>query len=70
MEYSDASVEALRRAGTGDELKYTRVESAPAPVGWPHYTGHASWIPAYDPTSSGLWDWLLLHRARAHAAKG
>ena len=71
VELSDSSVEALKNAGAkGDALRYTRVESAPAPVGWPHYTGHASWIPAYDPKSSGLWEWFLLHTAHPHGKKG
>lgn len=47
------------------EVKYTRYENAPAPVGWPSYDGHASWLPAYS--SAELYDWLLGHSAAAAA---
>ena len=37
---------------------------APAPVGWPHYTGHASWIPAFE-EASPLWPWLAAQQRAA-----
>ena len=40
VQYSDEAEQQLKQAGS-TAVKYTRVESAPAPVGWPHYTGHA-----------------------------
>ena len=61
IEYSDAAVAALRAAGA-TALNYTRVRNAPAPVGWPSYEGHASWIPAFG--SAELWDWFLLWRRK------
>lgn len=51
-----------RRGGNAHaaQVRFTNYDSAPAPVGWPSYDGHASWIPAYaDPE---LYRWLLTHR--------
>lgn len=59
VEYSDAAAKQLEEAGAS--VKYTRLDSAPAPVGWPSYTGHASWITAYA-TESPLWPWLAQQR--------
>jgi len=63
---SDRAVAALQQAGAKGVM-FTRLNHAPAPVGWPDYTGHAAWIPAYDTgpatsTSGGLWDWFLQHK--------
>ena len=60
---SDQSVAALRsfRGEAGNStVKYGRFAHAPAPVGWPDYHGHASWIPAYR--TRGLFPWLLEQR--------
>ena len=59
VQYSDDAVQQLKAAGAtiGPRLQYTRLDQAPAPVGWPHYTGHAAWLPAYAETSP-LWAWL------------
>lgn len=58
VEYSDQAAAALRAVGSKAlHLQYTRLESAPAPVGWPHYQGHAAWIPTYA-ADSPLWPWL------------
>jgi predicted peptidase len=61
VEYSDESHLLLQRQRASRpgaaELKYTRYEKAPAPVGWPRYDGHASWIPTYSMPE--LYDWLL-----------
>jgi predicted peptidase len=57
--YSDQNVEALRKAGVED-VKYNRIKNSPAPVGWPDYDGHASWIPAYQ--TPGLFEWMLEQR--------
>jgi len=35
--------------------------ASPAPAGWPDYTGHAAWLPAFAAESS-LWPWLLEQR--------
>ena len=40
VQYSDAAESALKLAGS-TRVRYSRVEHAPAPTGWPHYTGHA-----------------------------
>lgn len=61
VRHSDEAERALKAAG-GD-VRYTRLPSAPAPVGWPHYTGHAAWIPAYA-AESPLWAWLAEQQAR------
>ncbi|KAG8460338.1 hypothetical protein KFE25_011829 [Diacronema lutheri] len=61
IEHSDSAhaLLARRRAGRPGSagLKYTQFEHAPAPVGWPSYEGHASWIPAFS--TAELYDWLL-----------
>jgi predicted peptidase len=59
VSYSDQNVEALKAAGV-ENVKYNRIENSPAPVGWPDYDGHASWIPAYQ--TPGLFDWMLQQR--------
>ena len=56
VEYSDRAEKELKAAGNSG-VKYTRLPSAPAPVGWPHYEGHAAWIPTYA-AQSQLWPWL------------
>lgn len=58
---SDGLFKALRarrasRSWAGD-VRYSRLPEVPAPVGWPLYTGHAAWIPAFsDPA---LYEWML-----------
>ena len=47
----------LRGGDVDDLVKYTRLEEAPPPPGYPQLTGHGSPIPAY--ATEGLWDWLL-----------
>ena len=42
--YTDRSVEALRKAQPQLEVKYTRYKESPAPIGYPSYDGHASWV--------------------------
>ena len=59
VSYSDQVVSALKEAGISG-VKYERIENAPAPVGWPNYDGHASWIPAYQ--TPGLYTWMLEQR--------
>jgi len=54
---SDRSVEAAKQAGV--DVSYTRYPQSPAPVGWPDYDGHASWIQAYS--DEKLWAWMLSH---------
>jgi predicted peptidase len=56
VDYSDQAADALRAVGA-KALQYTRLENAPAPFGWPHYQGHAAWIPTYA-ADSALWPWL------------
>ena len=61
---TDRAIEELKRARTESqqaEIKYTRYDEAPPPVGWEGYTGHASWIPAYR-EDTGLFEWLLSHK--------
>ncbi len=58
--FSDQSVAALEAVGN-PHVRYSRLDHAPAPIGWPHYDGHASWIPAFS-ESSPLWDWLSEQR--------
>ena len=60
---TDRAIEELKRARTSDaaEVKYSRYDEAPPPVGWESYTGHASWIPAYR-EDTGLFEWLLSHK--------
>lgn len=65
---SDRAHAALKRRRAAlpaaAEVRYTRYDHAPAPVGWSDYDGHASWIPAYS--SVELYEWLLSNsRARA-----
>ncbi len=55
---TDQIVEALKAAGSS--VRYERLPSGPAPVGWPDYVGHASWIPAFA-AESPLWPWLRQH---------
>jgi predicted peptidase len=68
VEVSDQMVEALRmvrfgkveerrNAETGNVVKYTRYENAPAPTGWGSYLGHASWKNAYR--GPELFEWML-----------
>ena len=67
---TDSNVETLRAArGKGNarsaEVRYTRFDSSPAPVGWGDYDGHASWIQVYSAepeADTGLFQWLLEHR--------
>ena len=57
---TDSNVENInnhRANKKEDPIKYTRYNKAPAPVGWEHYDGHASWIPAYK--DDDLWRWFL-----------
>ena len=61
---TDRAIEELKRARTAaddPEIKYTRYDEAPPPVGWEGYTGHPSWIPAYR-EDTGLFEWLLSHK--------
>jgi predicted peptidase len=72
VSYSDGIVELLRQGRFGEngsasasgtnagEVKYTRYEESPAPVGFDEYCGHASWIQAY--AEPELFRWLLSHR--------
>lgn len=50
---------ANNKENTGDyyDVKYTRYDESPAPVGWEDYEGHASWRQAYE--GDELWDWFL-----------
>lgn len=57
---SDEVVAALKAKGSA--VRYERLAHAPAPVGWPSYDGHASWIPAFA-AESPLWGWLEEQRA-------
>ena len=57
---SDEVVAALKARGRTD-VRYERIAASPAPVGWPDYTGHAAWLPAFAAESS-LWPWLLEQR--------
>lgn len=58
--YSQHLITKLRELGaTEDDARLTLYEQAPAPVGWPHYEGHASTIPAYRTLE--LYKWLLEH---------
>jgi predicted peptidase len=58
---TDNMVERIQdeRARSGDTaaVKYTRCDESPAPTGWGDYTGHASWLQAYE--GPELWDWML-----------
>jgi len=60
-EYSERLVKKLRSIGANEsEVRLTLYEEAPAPVGWPSYSGHASTIPAYS--TPELYRWLLEQR--------
>mmetsp|Transcript_9496 Transcript_9496/g.15524 ORF Transcript_9496/g.15524 Transcript_9496/m.15524 type:complete len:143 (+) Transcript_9496:552-980(+) len=59
---TDRMVNASRKAGN-PEVKYSRYDESPAPVGWPSYRGHASWLQAYG--TNELFYWLLDHKLRS-----
>jgi predicted peptidase len=44
------------------EVRYTRYDEAPAPDGWPLYSGHAAWKLSY--AGSELYDWFLAHEKK------
>jgi len=60
-DYSQRLIRGLERDGATDgHARLTLYDSAPAPVGWPSYDGHASTIPAYG--TAELYKWLLSQR--------
>ncbi|GAB5366432.1 hypothetical protein AAMO2058_001143100 [Amorphochlora amoebiformis] len=72
VEYTDRNIATLKKSNPNLEIKYTRYNKSPEPVGWADYDGHASWMQVYgtkDPKVSGkvykghhgeeLFKWML-----------
>eukprot|EP00469_Lotharella_globosa_P011259 CAMPEP_0167785980 /NCGR_PEP_ID=MMETSP0111_2-20121227/8526_1 /TAXON_ID=91324 /ORGANISM="Lotharella globosa, Strain CCCM811" /LENGTH=274 /DNA_ID=CAMNT_0007677287 /DNA_START=174 /DNA_END=998 /DNA_ORIENTATION=+ len=45
--YTDRNIAALKKAKPELEIRYTRYEKSPGPIGYPGYDGHASWMQVY-----------------------
>eukprot|EP00465_Bigelowiella_longifila_P001737 CAMPEP_0185252334 /NCGR_PEP_ID=MMETSP1359-20130426/1457_1 /TAXON_ID=552665 /ORGANISM="Bigelowiella longifila, Strain CCMP242" /LENGTH=278 /DNA_ID=CAMNT_0027834475 /DNA_START=137 /DNA_END=973 /DNA_ORIENTATION=+ len=47
VDYTDRSVATIKKADPSLEIKYTRYDESPGPLGYPGYDGHASWMQVY-----------------------
>lgn len=51
-----------KASGATGEVKFTSYPESPAPLGWPRYVGHASWVQAFK--GPELYAWMLSHQLK------